>query len=81
MANNGQSQATLAWQPLAALTSLDYADVAEVDQSDLAVTGSSDGTLILWDTGTTLLAEDAYPDVQALIDWLAKNRYVDETAE
>lgn len=74
MANNARTQTILSWDSDIPLTSVDYADSPEADHADYAVSGSADGTLILWDMATTDLA--ATTDSQGLLAWLHEHRYV-----
>ena len=72
--NNATMTAALHWQAEAAFISVDYG-APNNPRSDYAVSGSTDGTLILWDMRSTPLSEADYPDVQSLLNWLADNRY------
>jgi WD40 repeat protein len=74
--NNGQTLATLSAPLLAAFTTIDFSDAAEANHPAYAVSGSADGTLILWDMAIHDLSADEYPDTDSLLAWMAEQRYV-----
>lgn len=78
MENNAQVVATLIWRSDTSFTAIDYGTPIAGDRTntDYAVSGSSDGTLILWDMRISPLEEEDYPDAQSLLTWLAENRYI-----
>ncbi len=79
MENNAQVVATLQWQTDVSFTSIDYGTPISDERpyADYAISGSSDGTLILWDMRVEALSEEDFADTQSLLMWLEDNRIVD----
>lgn len=73
----GKVETTLRWQPGVGFEDVDFGDLLPDEKASTrsyAISGSADGTVILWDTGRTDLT--TYSDSQALLDWLNKHRFL-----
>jgi TIR domain-containing protein/WD40 domain-containing protein len=79
MENNATTiQAILRWQPDIPFSTVDYANPSESDYLNYAVSGSADGSLILWDMRFNDLS--AYEDANSLLAWVEENRYIPSSA-
>jgi WD40 repeat protein len=65
---------TLHGPTVSAVKDVDYGALREVENPYYAVSGSANGTLILWDMSYKDLAD--LPDSSALLGWLTENRYL-----
>jgi WD40 repeat protein len=72
---------TLRWQAEVAFADVDFGTLPIYEPSPTpgyAITGSADGTIILWDTTQADLDAD---DAAALLAWLSANRYVEPRSD